>query len=197
MSHDHRADHDARRRDGPASLIARDRAAKDAAFRASAQSPIPAHARPGFRGLAYYPVDPAYRFEDIRLAPYDGDGPPEFQIPTSDRRLRPARRVGSLHFALGGRTHALTAYDLSGGHGHGLFVPFLDATSGPETYGAGRYLDLEPEPDGTYVLDFNLAYHPYCAYSAEYSCPLTPAENRLGVRIQAGERLPLDHGVVL
>jgi len=69
-------------------------------------------------------------------------------------------------------------------------VPFLDATSGTETYGAGRYLDLEPEPDGTYVLDFNLAYHPYCAYSVEYSCPLTPGENRLPVRIEAGERLP-------
>ena len=58
-------------------------------------------------------------------------------------------------------------------------MPFLDATSGRETYGAGRYLDLEPEDDGTYALDFNLAYHPYCVYAESYSCPLTPAENRL------------------
>jgi uncharacterized protein (DUF1684 family) len=70
-----------------------------------------------------------------------------------------------------------------------LFVPFLDATSGTTTYGAGRYLDLDPEADGSYVLDFNLAYQPYCAYSAAYSCPLTPHENRLAVRIEAGERL--------
>ena len=70
-----------------------------------------------------------------------------------------------------------------------VFVPFLDATSGRETYGAGRYLDLEPDEDGTYAIDFNLAYHPSCVYSPRFSCPLTPAENRLSVRIEAGERL--------
>ena len=70
-----------------------------------------------------------------------------------------------------------------------LFVPFLDATSGSETYGAGRYLDLEPEEDGTYELDFNFAYHPSCVYDIRFSCPLTPAENRLPLRIEAGERL--------
>ena len=65
----------------------------------------------------------------------------------------------------------------------------FDTTSGRETYGAGRYLDLEPEEDGTYVLDFNLAYHPSCVYDPRFSCPLTPAENRLPIRIEAGERL--------
>jgi uncharacterized protein (DUF1684 family) len=68
-------------------------------------------------------------------------------------------------------------------------VPFVDATSGSETYGAGRYLDIEREEDGTYSLDFNLAYHPSCVYDARFSCPLTPAENRLAVSIRAGERL--------
>jgi uncharacterized protein (DUF1684 family) len=70
-----------------------------------------------------------------------------------------------------------------------VFVPFADATSGSETYGAGRYLDIEREDDGTYTLDFNLAYHPSCVYDARFSCPLTPAENRLRVPIRAGERL--------
>jgi uncharacterized protein (DUF1684 family) len=69
-------------------------------------------------------------------------------------------------------------------------VPFADATSGTETYGAGRYLDIEREDDGTYSLDFNLAYHPSCVYDVKFSCPLTPAENRLRVPIRAGERLP-------
>jgi uncharacterized protein (DUF1684 family) len=55
-----------------------------------------------------------------------------------------------------------------------VFLPFLDATSGSETYGAGRYLDLEPDEDGTYAIDFNLAYHPSCVYSPRFSCPLTP-----------------------
>ena len=54
---------------------------------------------------------------------------------------------------------------------------------------AGRYLDLDPEDDGTYTLDFNLAYHPSCVHDERFSCPLTPAENRLRIRIEAGERL--------
>jgi len=83
---------------------------------------------------------------------------------------------------------------VDGGEEEGsLFVPFLDGTSGRETYGAGRYLDLAPEDDGTWTLDFNLAYHPSCVYDPEYSCPLTPAENRLPIRIEAGERLPSEH----
>jgi hypothetical protein len=65
----------------------------------------------------------------------------------------------------------------------------MDGTSGHETYEAGRYLDLEPDEDGTYTLDLNLAYHPTCVFSPYYSCPLTPEENRLAVRIEAGERL--------
>jgi uncharacterized protein (DUF1684 family) len=75
------------------------------------------------------------------------------------------------------------------GH-HPLFVPFSDGTSGHESYGAGRYLDIRAESDGSHVLDINLAYNPYCAYSEAYSCPLPPAENWLPVRIEAGERVP-------
>jgi uncharacterized protein (DUF1684 family) len=86
----------------------------------------------------------------------------------------------------------LTAYTFEGDHSESVFVPFLDGTSGKESYGAGRYLDLDPEDDGTYVLDFNLAYHPSCVYDPRFSCPLTPAENRLPVRIEAGERLPAE-----
>ncbi len=159
-------------------------------FRTSSGSPIPAHARRDFPGLAYFPVDGTYRLEGLRLAPFGDDQPVELSIPTSDGRMRPARRVGTFGFSLGGTRCALTAYDLEGGHAHSLFVPFLDGTSGGETYGAGRYLDVEPAADGSCVLDFNLAYHPLCAFSEDYSCPLTPAENRLPVRIEAGERLP-------
>ncbi|HEY8799105.1 MAG TPA: DUF1684 domain-containing protein, partial [Candidatus Limnocylindrales bacterium] len=77
-----------------------------------------------------------------------------------------------------------------GGRDESLFVPFLDETSGRETYGAGRYLDLEPDEDGTYAIDFNQAYHPSCVYAPQFSCPITPAENRLATRVEAGERLP-------
>jgi len=162
---------------------------KDEFFKTHQASPIPEAERAAFTGLPYYPVDESLRFDERTLEPYEGDEPSHFQIPTSDGKLRPAHRAGVLRFELGGEPRQLTAYTFDGGDGESLFVPFLDETSGTETYGAGRYLDLEPEHDGTYSLDFNLAYHPSCVYDAKYSCPLTPAENRLPVRIEAGERL--------
>ena len=72
---------------------------------------------------------------------------------------------------------------------HGYFLPFADALAGTETYGAGRYLDPEAIGDGRFLLDFNLAYNPYCAYNEQWSCPITPRDNRLAVPIRAGERL--------
>lgn len=166
------------------------RAEKDAFFKASLGSPIPEPEREAFSGLPYYPVDPTLRFEDLTLDPYTGNEPSNFQIPTSDGKLRAAHRAGILVLELGGERHTLTAYTFDGGDGASLFVPFLDPGSGTETYGAGRYLDLDPEDDGTYTLDFNVAYHPSCVYDLRFSCPLTPRENRLPIRIQAGERLP-------
>jgi len=190
------------------------RADKDHYFRHGDRSPIPPLEREAFAGLAYFPVDEELRFDGRLLEAYDGSEPQRFQIPTSDGRLLPAHRAGSLRFELAGERRSLAAYvvDHPSGHVHtaettedprahegpeapeeelpGLFVPFLDATSGHETYGAGRYLDLEPEDDGTYTLDFNLAYHPSCVYAPQFSCPITPPENRLAVRVEAGERLP-------
>jgi uncharacterized protein (DUF1684 family) len=168
------------------------RADKDDYFRTGAGSPIPAADRASFAGLSYFPVDEAWILDDLALVPYAGDEPVRFEIPTTDGRLRPAERAGVFHFDLAGTGHALTAYRLAGVDGElhdSLFVPFLDATSGSDTYGAGRYLDLEPEDDGTWTLDFNLAYHPSCVYDPRFSCPLTPAENRLAIRVEAGERL--------
>jgi hypothetical protein len=165
------------------------RAEKDAFFKSSHGSPIPIAEREAFAGLPYYAIDPALRFEGLGLEPYTGSEPSTFEIPTSDRKLRAAHRAGILRFDLGGERQGLTAYTFDGGDEESLFVPFLDLSSGTETYGAGRYLDLDPEEDGTFTLDFNLAYHPSCVYDIRFSCPLTPAENRLPVRIVAGERL--------
>jgi uncharacterized protein (DUF1684 family) len=168
------------------------RADKDAYFRSGAGSPIPAAERAAFTGLPYFPVDERWIFDDLALEPYTGDEPVHFEIPTTDGRLRPAERAGVFRFELEGAALALTAYRVATSSGEvldSLFVPFLDATSGRETYGAGRYLDVEPEEDGSWTLDFNLAYHPSCVYDARFSCPLTPAENRLSIRVEAGERL--------
>jgi uncharacterized protein (DUF1684 family) len=184
--HDHGHEHHVSYSDA----VAQFRDDKDAYYRTGPHSPIPVDQRQAFEGLPYYPVDEALVFDDRRLEPYAGDEPENFEIPTSDGRLRPAHRAGVLRFDVAGEQRQLTAYTFNEGGGESLFVPFLDATSGRETYGAGRYLDLEPEEDGSYTLDFNLAYHPSCVYDPKYSCPLTPAENRLPVRIEAGERLP-------
>jgi len=174
--------------------VRRYRADKDAAYRSLPESPIPRAARASFTGLPYFEVDPGLVVDGLTLEPYEGAEPVRFQIPTSDGRLLPAERAGVFRFSLRGTPLSLTAYQVDGGDEDGsLFVPFLDGTSGRETYGAGRYLDLVPEDDGTWTLDFNLAYHPSCVYDPEYSCPLTPAENRLPIRIEAGERLPSEH----
>ena len=169
------------------------RADKDAFFKEADGSPIPAAERDAFGGLPYFPIDEDLRLDPLPLVPYTGSEPVKFEIPTSDGRLRPAERAGVFRFALGEADCSLTAYRFATDSSDTLFVPFLDATSGTETYGAGRYLDLEAEDDGTYVLDFNLAYHPSCVYDPRFSCPLTPAENRLAVRVEAGERLAPGH----
>jgi uncharacterized protein (DUF1684 family) len=162
---------------------------KDEFFRTSERSPLPAGERAGFTGLPYFPVDETLRFEGLTLEPYAGSEPTSFAIPTSDAKLRPAERAGTFRFAVGGVPCALTAYTFEGGTAESVFMPFLDGTTGSESYGAGRYLDIDREADGTYAIDFNLAYHPSCVYDARFSCPLTPVENRLPVRIEAGERL--------
>jgi uncharacterized protein (DUF1684 family) len=192
--HDHGHAHEHEHELDYASAVEVERGRKDAWFKGSPSSPIPHEHRHDFTGLPYFPVDESLRFEGLTLEPYAGSEPSRFQIPTSDGQLRPAHRAGTFTFEREGSPRRLTAYVLDASDDESLFVPYLDATSGRETYGAGRYLDLEPEPDGTYALDFNLAYHPFCVYNETFSCPLTPAENRLPIRIEAGERLAAEEG---
>jgi hypothetical protein len=189
--HDHDHDPHAHHEHSYQAAIGGYRAEKDEFFKSSPNSPVPEDEREAFDGLPYYPIDEDLVVEGLRLDSYAGTEPSSFEIPTSDGKLRPAHRAGTFSFELGGEPRRLTAYQLDGGRGESLFVPFLDQTSGRETYGAGRYLDLEPDEDGTYAIDFNLAYHPSCVYAPKFSCPLTPAENRLATRIEAGERLPV------
>lgn len=171
-----------------ATWITGQRADKDDFFSHSPHSPIPPGERPSFAGLSYFEVDESLRFAPIELGPAPAGADTAIQVQTSDGAVREGRRAGIFSFVVGGVEQHLTALQLSGSGGDGLFVPFIDATSGPETYPAGRYLDLDRGPDGRYDLDFNLAYAPFCAYSPHYSCPLPPPENRLSVPITAGER---------
>lgn len=158
------------------------RSTKDRFFAESPGSPLPAAARTEFGGLHYYEPNPDLVFT-VPVEPADGA---EVTIQTSDGSQRIYRRLGTASFDVDGVPATLTIY--STGH-PGLFIPFRDATSGTETYGAGRYLDLEPNDDRTVTVDFNYAYNPFCVYDEAYSCPLPPGENWLTVPIRAGERV--------
>lgn len=166
------------------------RAHKDLFFREDRTSPIPAGQEDVLLPLRYYPPDPAYSVPaELRLA----DERPVFEMPTSTGQLRRMQRVGVLEFTLHGERMSLGAFVEAGTPRIlELFVPFADATTGAETYAAGRYLDLHPTPTGLYTIDFNDAYNPYCAYNATYDCPFPPPSNRLEVPIQAGEKAPAE-----
>lgn len=167
--------------------IQQGRTEKDHWFREAHDSPIPHALRPAFTGLECFPVDAALRFQ-VRLVEHTDEEVLTF--PTSKGTQQQYVRHGYFEVPVGGQSVRLNAYRPV--HAHGpheyLFVPFRDGTSGKETYGAGRYLDLEPNSSGVYDLDFNLAYNPYCAYSDDYVCPLPPPENWLPVPIRAGEK---------
>lgn len=107
-------------------------------------------------------------------------------------RERAAERVGWFSFRLDGVDCRLAATRLlePGVPEESLQIFFTDGTSGRETYGLGRYLDLDPLEDGGYLVDFNRAYNPACAYSPHYNCPIPPPENRLAIPIRAGEMNP-------
>ena len=168
--------------------IVEKRLEKDQFFREnSSESPVPGDQQDKFLPLNYFPVNPALRVPAaIRMA----DKQPIFEMPTSTGTLREMRQVGTLEFMLKGQAMTLGAFvDANQSALEFLFVPFSDLTTGTETYEAGRYLDIERTATGIYVIDFNEAYSPYCAYNATYECPYPPASNRLKVRIEAGERL--------
>ncbi|MGE0703742.1 MAG: DUF1684 domain-containing protein [Vicinamibacterales bacterium] len=162
------------------------RAAKDAEFM-STNDPVPESRKEELLPLPYYDIDPTYAVPAV-LRPSENS--PTMMMVTSTGSQEEMRRVGQLEFTLHGKPLKLTAFvSAASADINRLFVPFSDATSGTETYPAGRYLDLDRRNTGIYEVDFNLAYNPYCHYNLAYVCPLPPAENRLDVRIEAGERI--------
>ena len=165
--------------------IAAERAQKDDMFRTDEKaSPIRRNEIDKFLPLSYFPIDESYAVP-AQLQP--AAKRITVQMPTSTGPLRTLTRAGTLQFTLKGTPLKLSAFLEQGSRR--LFVPFSDLTSGTETYQAGRYMELDPTPTGIYIVDFNVAYNPYCYYNPEYECPLPPSENRLKVPIRAGERM--------
>lgn len=158
------------------------RAEKDEFFGGHSQSPLTREQRKEFLGLKYYPENEALRFE-VKVEEFQEKV--GFEMQTSTGGVQHYERFGNFVFQVDGETVELTIYQSE----HGYFLPFVDSQAGKETYPAGRYLEPEPLPGGRFIVDFNYAYNPYCAYNDAWSCPITPAENRLKVSIRAGEKL--------
>lgn len=178
--HDHHADE-------YVAALAEFRREKDAFFADGPDSPIvDAQRGASFPGLRYFAPDIAYRVE-ATVTPFER--PETVQLGTTRGQIRPQQRFAELHFALDGQECRLTAFtDVGEQHPSELFVPFRDATSGKESYGAGRYVEVQYAGEPRVVLDFNLAYSPWCAYNAAYTCIVPPAENVLPVPVRAGEQ---------
>jgi uncharacterized protein (DUF1684 family) len=162
------------------------RTAREAALREDPEA-IPPQKRSLLLPLRYYSPDPKY---SVPAALTLSDQRPIVEVPTSTGTVRRMQLVGRLDFRLDGQAMSLGALAPAGEPVRSLFVPFLDLTSGTETYNAGRYLDLHPTSTGVYTIDFNRAYNPTCAYNAAYECPYPPPSNRLKVAILAGEKKP-------
>ncbi len=156
---------------------------KDRFFKLAPQSPLPENDRHDFTGLSYFEPSGDFVFT-VDLEPVE---PTDVQISTTTGDERTYKRVATATITVRGEDATLALY--SSGH-EDLFLPFRDTTSGSETYGAGRYIDVTPTDDGTAVIDFNYAYAPFCAYNERYSCALPPPENWMSVAIRAGERNP-------
>lgn len=136
-----------------------------------------------FHGLEYFPVQPDWKVT-ARFEPYNP--PKQVSIPNILGDVEDNPSPGAVVFDWNGKTYRMDA--LEGGDEGELFLIFADQTNGKETYGAGRFLYTDPPKDGKVVVDFNRAYNPPCAFTAFATCPLPPAQNRLALRVEAGEK---------
>ncbi|GHB58707.1 DUF1684 domain-containing protein [Persicitalea jodogahamensis] len=162
--------------------LAQQRKQKDQLFRTSEESPIEDVKL--FSGLEYYEPDQDYRVL-AKLTPYDGPDK-ELKLPYTDGTTATYERMAYADFTVKGVPQRLLLLKNEGT----ISILFRDATSGLESYGGGRYIDLPAEKvqGNSLIIDFNEAYNPYCAYAPDYACPLPPPENTMTAAIEAGEK---------
>ncbi len=158
------------------------RKSKDDFFARYHDSPLNTEQKRRFKGLKYFPEAPALRLE-VQVEEFPVKDEISMQTTTGD--IQVYQRFGRFHFSVEEQPAELTIYY----NENGYFLPFVDSLAGKETYPAGRYLEPEPLGKDRFLVDFNLAYNPYCAYNDLWSCPITPFENRLKVPIRAGEKV--------
>lgn len=167
------------------------REGRDHEMRDPKETPLPETESAKFAGLKYFETDDKYRVK-AKLVKEPSEQKIQFQ--TSSGKIRTFLKYGTVSFKLRGKKYRLNVYQAEPAAAKEeykdlVFIPFKDQTSGKETYGAGRYIDLKIPAGKQVILDFNLAYNPNCAYGSDkYNCLIPPRENRLDVEIKAGEK---------
>lgn len=153
----------------------------------ASSSPLLEEDKKDFNGLNYYPVDEKYKVR-ARLLNIDRKQP--VFIPTTTGEQEKYIPYAYAQFEMEGKENKLLLYQAwDDQNPNRVFLMFADETSGEETYGGGRYMDMTTSNTNSIVLDFNTAYTPYCHFNPEYSCPIPPKENILNIAIKAGEKL--------
>jgi hypothetical protein len=170
--------------------IEQQRIEKNETYSDSLKSPLNPIYMAKFEGLNYFKVDPNFNIEGtLELTPEEKP----FEMATSTDRVPVYRKYANLHFKVKGEDFVLGVfqnmdYINDSVYKNNLFIPFQDLTSSKEAYGGGRYIDIQIPDTDQVMIDFNLAYNPYCTYDDRWSCVIPPPENFLEVRILAGEK---------
>ena len=164
----------------------------DEFFTSDPSSPLTEQQKESFKGLSYFAPNEEYAF----FAKFSQSKQPDtvLLLTSKGSEKRPMLRYGTFTFqSQDANTYTLTAFTSLSKDDGILFIPFKDQTNGFDTYEAGRYLELEEvQHEDEYLLDFNRAYNPYCAYNKQYTCPLVPKENVLSMAMKAGEKRPIN-----
>jgi uncharacterized protein (DUF1684 family) len=163
----------------------------NSSFKDATTSPLKKKDLKGFRGLDFFPIDSTFI---VKAKLIKTENSPIFKMATTTDREPLYKEFGILNFEIKGKKLELTIYqsqdDLEDEkYKDYLFLPFTDGTSGNESYGGGRYMDVmlsDITKDNTIILNFNNTYNPYCAYNEKFSCPITPRKNHLDIEIKAG-----------
>ncbi|UAM98686.1 DUF1684 domain-containing protein [Polaribacter litorisediminis] len=170
----------------------------NANYKDASKSPLKKKDLKNFKGLDFFPVDDTFI---VAAKLIKTENAPTFEMATNTDRKAMYKEYGVLKFSLKGKDFELTVYKSQDEledekYKDDLYLAFTDNTSGNESYGAGRYMDLkvtDEQLDGTIILNFNNTYNPYCAYNEMFSCPLTPKKNHLDIEVKAGIKVFKNH----
>ena len=170
----------------------------NASYKDATTSPLKKKDLKEFKGLDFFPVDSSFI---VKAQLVRTKNAPIFEMATTTDRKPLYKEYGILNFNLNGKDLELTIYQSQDDlrdekYKDYLFLPFTDNTSGNESYGGGRYMDVmttDITADNSIILNFNNTYNPYCAYNDRYSCPLTPRKNHLDIEITAGIKVFKKH----